>query len=202
MYLSGILDAGFDLCLHGSYLSTTEAGWYEQEVDLLQKTLGRPLGSRQDFLSFDYDKLFSAQENADIQFDISMGFPDRIGSRTGFSFPYFPYCLAEDRPYNVVEISLALMDVTLWSYMGLRGDAAWAAVEAELLRLRRVGGCVSCVWHPIVFGGARDPGSEDLYWRLVDDVKRNHGLATDGRTVNAFWRERAAEYPSFSAICD
>ncbi len=55
---------------------------------------------------------------------MSMGFPDRIGPRAGFSYPYFPYCLDEDRPYDVVEISLFLMDVTLRSYMGLKGRAS------------------------------------------------------------------------------
>ena len=166
-YLRAISDGGFDVCLHGSYRSTENDRWYAEEVELLAQRLQRPLGSRQHYLSFNYDALFQAQEMSGIQYDMSMGYPDRSGARSGFSFPYFPYCVQADRPYNVVEISLFLMDVTLRSYMGLTGAAAATEVDRQLNEVRKVNGCVSVVWHPIVFGGARDPGDEELYWRIV-----------------------------------
>jgi hypothetical protein len=196
--LRAITEAGFDLCLHGSYRSTENPGWYAEEVALLTDRLCRPLGSRQHFLSFDYDVLFSSQERTGIRYDMSLGYPDRNGPRAGFSHPYFPYCLNEDRPYDVLEIGLALMDVTLHSYMGLDRTAAWPVIEASLADVRRKRGCISVVWHPIVFGGARDPGYDRLFWSLVREVVSTGGLATDGRTVNAHWRERAAAYASFS----
>jgi len=197
-YLRRILDDGFEVCLHGSYRSTEVADWYVGEVELLTRMLNRPIGSRQHFLSFDYDTLFAAQERAGIQFDMSMGFPDHAGPRAGFSYPYFPYCLKEDRAYDVVQISLFLMDVTLRSYMGLKGARAWHYMEAELGRLRDVGGFVSVVWHPIVFGGARDPGYDELFWKMVDHVHHTNGLATDGRTINEYWRGISKSYPSFT----
>ena len=197
-YLRVITENDFELCLHGSYRSTENPEWYAQEVELLSERLGRPLGSRQHFLSFDYDALFDIQERSGIQFDMSMGFPDRIGPRAGFSFPYFPWNFEQDRPYNVLEISLFLMDVTLRSYMGLRSEDAWAEVSQSLDALRQKRGGVSVVWHPIVFGNARDPGYGELFWRLVNHVKSTDGVATDGRTINDFWRRRAASYPSFA----
>jgi hypothetical protein len=57
---------------------------------------------------------------------------------------------------------------------------------------------VSLVWHPIVFAGARDPGYGELYWKLVDRIVESGGLATDGRTLDEHWRQRAREYP---ALC-
>ncbi len=197
-YLRVILDAGFDLCLHGSYLSTENPEWYVEEVALLTQRLSKPLGSRQHFLSFDYDNLFTAQEQAGIQYDMSMGFPDRTGSRSGFSYPYFPYCLKEDRPYNILQFSLFLMDVTLQSYMGLKDLSAWEVIKATLDDLRLKQGCVSAVWHPIVFGGARDPGYDRLFWKMVNYTQKTGGLATDGRTINDFWRKHAKNYSSFS----
>ena len=197
-YLRVIPDSGFDLCLHGSYRSTEKPEWYAAEVELLARRLGRPLGSRQHYLSFEYDTLFATQEEVGIQYDMSMGFPDRTGPRAGFSFPYFPYCLEEDRPYDIVQISLFLMDVTLRSYLGLKGVRATEAASATLNELQRKKGCASVVWHPIVFGGARDPGYDELYWAVIEHVRRTGGLATDGRTINDFWRERARCYPSFS----
>jgi len=198
-YLRAIPEAGFDLCLHGSYRSTERAEWYVEEVALLTARLGKPVGSRQHFLSFDYETLFRAQEQAGIQYDMSMGYPDQPGPRAGFSYPYFPYSIVDDRPYDVVQLSLFLMDVTLRSYLGLKGEQAWEAIEQTLDDLRRKRGCASAVWHPIVFGGARDPGFDELFWRLTDRVREGGGIATDGATINAFWRDRASRYPSFAA---
>lgn len=199
-YLRVITENDFELCLHGSYRSTENPNWYAEEVELLSERLGRPVGSRQHFLSFDYDALFGIQEKCGIRYDMSMGFPDRIGPRAGFSFPYFPWNIEEDRPYNVLEISLFLMDVTLRSYMGLRSDVAWTEISDSLDALRRKRGGVSVVWHPIVFGNARDPGYGDLYWRLVEYVSATNGLATDGRTISEHWRRRATGYPSFEHL--
>jgi hypothetical protein len=199
-YLRSVTDAGFDLCLHGSVRSTENRDWYVEEAALLERRLGRPRGSRQHFLSFDYDALFSAQEKAGIQYDMSMGFPDQIGPRAGFSHPYFPYCIEQDRPYDVLQISLFLMDVTLRHYLGLKPPDAWQAIERTLDQLSRVSGCASAVWHPIVFGGARDPGYDELYWRMVSRVRETAGLATDGRTVNAHVRRRARAYASFAQL--
>lgn len=196
--LRAIVDAGFDLCLHGSYRSTEVPGWYESEVEILSRGLARPNGNRQHYLSFDYDALFRAQERAGIRYDMSIGYPDCIGSRCGFSFPYFPYSLDEDRPYDVVEIGLSIMDVTLRGYMRLKGENAWAAIQREIDVLASSGGCSSVVWHPIVFAGARDPGYDRLYWRLVDRVIAGGGLATDGRTIDLHWRRYAAQFSSFS----
>jgi hypothetical protein len=199
-YLRTILNEDFELNLHGSYRSTEKLDWYIDEANVLARVLSKPLGSRQHFLSFHYDRLFTAQERSGIQYDMSMGYPDRTGPRAGFSYPYFPYCLSEDRPYNVLEISLFLMDVTLRSYLGLKGEEAWSVIEEELARVRRKRGCVSVVWHPIVFGGARDPGYDALFWKLVEYVQGTNGLPTDGRTINACWRARANEYSSFASL--
>lgn len=195
--LKVILASGFDLCLHGSVRSTERPGWYEEEAATLALHLATALGSRQHFLSFAPDALFAAQERAGIRYDMSMGYPDRTGPRTGCSFPYFPYCLAEDRPYRVLQIGLCLMDVTLRSYMGLKGERAWRVIHEALQGLRSRRGAASVVWHPIVFQGARDPGFDALYWRLVHSVLSNGGWATDGRALDAFWREQAAVHPSF-----
>ena len=199
-YLRVIVDEGFDLCLHGSYRSSELPEWYAEEVELLSRRLIKPLGSRQHFLSFTADALYTAQEQNGILYDMSMGFPDRIGPRSGFSYPYFPFCLSEERPYDVVQMGLMAMDVTLRTYMSLKEKEAWTAVRAILDALREKGGSTTIDWHPIVFGGARDPGYDRLYWKIVEHVHATGGLATDGRTLNSFWRKQARRYQSFTNV--
>jgi hypothetical protein len=47
--------------------------------------------------------------------------------------------------------------------MALSNQQAREEVDVTLERLRRKGGCASVVWHPIVFGGTRDPGIDDVF---------------------------------------
>jgi hypothetical protein len=198
-YLGCLTEDVADVCLHGSVRSTERTEWYEEEAALLGRCLRTPFGSRQHYLAFDYENLFRAQERAGIRYDMSIGYPDRTGSRSGFSYPFFPYSLAEERPFDVVEIGLFLMDVTLQSYMDLDAEEARPTTDRCLADLATRGGCASIVWHPIVFGGARDPGYGDLFWRIVDTVAASGGVATDGRPVDGWWRARAAGYGSFGA---
>jgi hypothetical protein len=195
--LRSIVDAGFDLAIHGSLASNSSLEAYAGEVKILAEQLGPPLGSRQHFLSFDPDVLVLAQERSGIEYDMSLGFPDHTGSRAGFSFPFYPFCVAEDRHYDVVQIGLVIMDVTLRTYMALSNQQAREEVDVTLEGLRRRGGCASVVWHPIVFGGARDPGMDDVFWHLVERVLETGGLATDGATINNYWRSRGHAYESF-----
>ena len=91
-----------------------------------------------------------------------------------------------------------MLSEVLRGYMGLRSAPARQVIDACLADLRRKRGCVSAVWHPIVFGGARDPGYGELYFDMIATVKATGGLATDGRTINAFWRDKARRYASFA----
>ena len=196
-YLKAIVDAEFDLCLHGSYRATESLEWYRDEVALLTNRLGRPSGSRQHFLSFCYEALFACLEATELEFDMSMGYPDHTGARNGLLHPYFPFSMTEERAFDVVELPLVLMDVTLRAYMKMKHEAAWEHIRSVVDQIARTGGCGSIVWHPIVFGNARDPGYGELYWKLIDYVQDTGGLATDGATMNRHWRVRAARYDSF-----
>jgi hypothetical protein len=50
-----------------------------------------------------------------------------------------------------------------------------------------------------VFGGARDPGYDCLFWDLVSYVRETGGVATDGKAINSFWRSLAGRYSSFAS---
>ena len=79
-------------------------------------------------------------------YDSSQGYADGPGMRAGLSLPYRPYDLAADRPLDMLELPLVVMDATLAEdrYLGLEADAgldrAVAVLErAARRRRRRVG---------------------------------------------------------------
>jgi len=199
-YLSQIPRRGFDLCLHGSYTSAFDEQRFSQEVDNFANAFGRPLGNRQHYLSFDYHSLYRTIERTGIQFDMSLGYPDMIGFRSAFSFAFFPYDRSSERPFDVLEIPLFAMDVTLRTYMGLQLRAAWKRTEPLLEQISAAGGAGSICWHPIIFGGARDPGYDTLFWMIVERAKELGGYVVAASDINSHIRQISSKYSSFSEL--
>ena len=97
-----------------------------------------------------------------------MAFAEHEGFRCGCSFPFRPYSLAEERPLDLVELPLAVMDGTLQEphYRGLAAADAELAAAAVLARALRSGGAVSLLWHNNRFDKRVSRGYDKVYWRL------------------------------------
>src|SRR5207248_7757008 len=58
---------------------------------------------------------------AEFEYDSSLGFAEEPGFSAGIARPFRPYDREQDRPLDLIEIPLALMDTSLLSrrYLGL-----------------------------------------------------------------------------------
>ena len=86
---------------------------------ILAEQLAPPLGSRQHFFRSIRTCCSWPRSVRVSSTTCRWGIPTGLGAASGFSFPFFPYCVEEDRPYDVVQIGLVIMDVTLRTYMAL-----------------------------------------------------------------------------------
>ncbi len=51
-----------------------------------------------------YHLLMEELEETDIKYDISISYCDTLGYRAGISYPYYPFNIEENKPFNVLEI--------------------------------------------------------------------------------------------------
>ena len=102
------------------------------------------------------------------RYDTTLAFAEHEGFRCGCSFPFRPYSLAEERPLDLVELPLAVMDGTLQEphYRGLAAADAERAAASVLARALRSGGAVSLLWHNNRFDRRVSRGYDKVYWRL------------------------------------
>ncbi len=160
---------GFEVGVHGSYTSLDDPNGLAAEFDAVRARGFRPLGGRQHWLRFTLDRLIPAHESVGALYDSSMGWPDRLGFRSGACFAFPPYNFEQERPATFIEIPLVMMDQSLQAGPGDESD--WYNQVAELLSVsRRYGwGGVSLLWHPAAFGGgwlSKEVGN--VFWRLMD----------------------------------
>jgi hypothetical protein len=128
-----------------------------------------------------------------------MGFAEHEGFRSGFSFPYYPYYFAEDRPFNVLEIPLTIMDNTLNQYRHMNAEEAWLAVKSQLEYVERSGGCCTLLWHNTYFDESMYPGYGGVYWRALEWTAAHGGWGASAREIWEWWQRRTQEqYPTLS----
>ena len=113
-----------------------------------------------------------------FRYDSSVGFSDAPGFRAGIAQPYRPWDHDADEPAALVEIPLAVMDVTLAEerYLGLSATAAERRLHALIEWAAENGGGFSVLWHTDRFDPATAHGWDRLYVRFIETVRAAGGV--------------------------
>jgi hypothetical protein len=160
--------------LHGSKQAT-----FDYKILLKQKSLFESngfvtKGYRNHYLYFDYQRSFSALEKAGFLYDATLGFSEHIGYRAGISHPFYPFNILEDRPFNILEIPLSIMDVTLFSKtaMNLSYGKAKSLVFEMIDKASLINSHITILWHNTSFEFIDFPFWGKLYWDTIRYSKK------------------------------
>ena len=148
-------------------------------------------GIRYHYLRCLYHETLPLLERARFSYDTSLAFAEHEGFRCGCSFPFRPYSLAEERPLDLVELPLAVMDGTLQQphYRNLPAHEAERTAAAVFALVRASGGASSLLWHNSRFDPRLSRGYDEVYWKLVEGVREQGGIATSAGSIVARWRK-------------
>src|SRR5438067_194899 len=182
-----LLGAGSEIGLHGSYLAADDLERLARERALLAQLDGPLIGQRYHYLRVDPHRNLAPLAGVGFRYDTSLGFPDALGFRAGIAHPFRPWDLEHDRPANLVEVPLAVMDATLAEdrYEGLSAAAAKPRVLALLDWAAEHGGGFSILWHPERFDAASAHGWDRLYFEVIDAVRERGGVYVTARELGA-----------------
>ena len=172
-----LLEAGGEVGLHGSYLAAQDLEGLARERALLAQLDGRLIGHRYHYLRIDPHRNLAPLAGIGFRYDTSLGFPDALGFRAGIAHPFRPWDFARDRPADLVEVPLAVMDATLAEerYAGLSAAEAKPRVLSLLDWAAEHGGAFSILWHPERFDGPSARGWDRLYFELIEAVRERGG---------------------------
>jgi hypothetical protein len=159
------LDKNHRVGIHPSLASNRSVQKLRQEIDLLQKTLGRDVThSRQHFLSIRFPETFRMLVSAGIRHDYSMGFPDQPGFRAGIATPFPFFDLKENKATDLILHPVTFMDVTYRDHLRLTPAEALKSMDELIGRVRESNGDLITIWHNESLGD--DPrwhGWQDVY---------------------------------------
>jgi peptidoglycan/xylan/chitin deacetylase (PgdA/CDA1 family) len=173
-----LLETGSEVGLHGSYLAAEDLGRLARERLLLAQLDGPLIGHRYHYLRVDPHRNLAPLAGIGFRYDTTLGFPDTLGFRAGIAHPFRPWDFARDRPADLVEVPLAVMDATLAEerYAGLSAANAKPRVLSLLDWAAEHGGAFSILWHPERFDGPSARGWDRLYFELIEAVRERGGI--------------------------
>jgi peptidoglycan/xylan/chitin deacetylase (PgdA/CDA1 family) len=180
-----LVETGAEVGLHGSYLAAEDLDRLATERALLAQLEGPLAGQRYHYLRVDPHRNLAPLVRIGFHYDTSLGFPDALGFRAGIAHPFRPWDLERNRPSDLVEVPLAVMDATLAEerYEGLSADAARPRILALLDWAAEHGGGFSILWHPERFDAPSARRWDRLYFEVIDAVRERGGFCVSAREL-------------------
>jgi peptidoglycan/xylan/chitin deacetylase (PgdA/CDA1 family) len=171
------LDAnGWEVGLHGSYLSFRSVELLRREKERLEQVLSREvLGTRQHHLNLDVPGTWHLHRQAGLRYDSSYGLKHAIGFPNGMYRPFV------DEASGMYIIPLALMECFLFAAARHDVETAWKLVIRLLDEAEANDGVFVVLWHQRMFNAEEFPGYSVVYERLIrEGLSRGARFATCG----------------------
>ncbi len=124
------------------------------------------------YLRFDLPGSWKLLEDAGMELDASLGFPEQVGFRNNYGLPFRPYDMAGRKPFGFVEVPLHAMDGTLHRYMGLSQRES-VNRTIDLLDRHRKNAVISVLWHNTYFTPYKYKGFLDVYKTIIAYLREN-----------------------------
>jgi peptidoglycan/xylan/chitin deacetylase (PgdA/CDA1 family) len=157
------LDAnGWEIGVHGSYLSYVNKRLLKKEKDLLEKILGHKVyGIRQHYLNMN-NKTWQIQKECGFNYDTSFGFTDEIGFKEEKYTPFKP--MNDD----FIVFPQIIMDIC---FMSTRNK--WDRLEEIINICKEKNSILVINWHQRVFNDKEFPGYKEAYINIISILKAN-----------------------------
>ncbi len=189
--IAEVVGLGDEVGLHPSYTSYLLPNRIVDERAELAALSGLAPSSvvRHHYLRVRPDGGPAALARSGLEVDSSLGWAERPGFRSGFSFPHRLYDLERESILPLVEVPLLLMDATLDQprFLDLSPSEATRLARHAVDALAWTGGGASILWHNDRFDRFEPPRMAALYEELLAlAVERGAWLAPVGEVGARF----------------
>jgi peptidoglycan/xylan/chitin deacetylase (PgdA/CDA1 family) len=184
-------EKGAEIGLHGGHTACKDLDTLVEEKKRLENVLGRPVrGYRNHFLKFRIPDTWENLHAAGFQYDSTMGYPDCVGFRNGMCHPFRPYNRTTNKIIDILEFPLVIHDTTLFDYMQLDGNEAWAVTKDLINKTEKNQGVITILWHNTTFLSA---SGAKFYEKILEYCKAKNAWMTNAGEIAAFWRESVGQ---------
>ena len=133
---------------HPSYSTYNDAEFFQKEKNKIEKAFGLSVvAGRQHYLRFALPLTWRIWEEAGMEWDSTLGYPDSPGFRCGVCYEFPVFDIEQRIQLNLTERPLIVMDMTLIAYLGLPVAQAMEKVKKLMLEVEKYDGEFVFLWH-------------------------------------------------------
>src|ERR1051325_461967 len=171
---ASVLESGCEIGLHGGHGAAEREEILLAHKKRLEQAAGKPVtGYRSHYLRMDVPQTWNLLMKNGFSHDTTLGYSDSTGFRNGMCHPFYPYDRGKKQFLDIVELPLAIMDVTLFNHMNLDSSQAKQLCTRLLARVAELNGVLCFLWHNNNMQGAMG----DFYsWFLQEAFDRGGWL--------------------------
>jgi len=180
-----IVDQGWEVGLHGGHEAFNNLDVLKREKNRLENILDRKvIGYRNHFLRFKVPDTWELLKEAGFKYDATYGHSYCVGFRNGMCHPFRPYNLRTNCEIDILEIPLAIMDMTLYdTYMRLDAQSAWIMTKNLIDTTERYNGVLTVLWHNTYLTGE----NLKFYKKILDYCNDKNAWITSAENIYKFW---------------
>ncbi|MFB3789245.1 MAG: polysaccharide deacetylase family protein [bacterium] len=170
--LADLRRRGHEIGFHAGYYTFEDPERFAEEKARLTQSLGNGrLGGRQHYLRFRAPDTWRIWEKNGMAYDSTLSYAEQEGYRCGTCHPFQPYDLVHNRPLDILEIPLIIMDGALRQYRKLTPEEGEQRILTLAQRCKNVNGAFTLLWHNTSLAGDwREWG--EMYRRVLPQLAR------------------------------
>ena len=162
---------GWGVGLHANYYYFDDTSNLKMNKEILELVSNsKIIGNRTHYLRFKIPETFHKLIESNIKYDTSIGYPDRVGFRAGFAFPYKPFNIERNEVINIIEIPLIIMDVVLFAQFGQDKERILRKIKELINKVEGVGGYITINWHNIYLSNEEFNGCREMYEEILNYI--------------------------------
>lgn len=166
-----IASRGHEIGIHGTLESSEDPVAMSGSIGRLNDICEKPVsGIRQHYLKYHIPVTTKIQQNSGIQYDASLGFAEQIGFRNSYALPFRLYDFENGQAFDIWQIPLNVMDVTLLGYMEIPVEEILEAIRPILAEVSRFGAIIAMLWHNCNLDNEEFPGIYEVYQKVLKEV--------------------------------
>lgn len=161
---------GHEVGFHPGYQTFGNPEQFHIEKQRMDVALGATrYGGRQHFLRFRAPDTWRHWEEAGLTCDSTLSYADHEGFRCGTCHPFQPFDIERDRPLDLWEIPLIVMEGTLKQYRNLTPEQGEERILTLAQRCKAVNGFFTLLWHNTSLQGEWTPWAA-MYRRVLPQL--------------------------------
>ena len=174
--LEKLKQQGFEVGLHGSIGTATEAAQMRRELETVPPD---SQGLRFHYLRWEPRSTPALVDASGcFTYDSTLGFAEHFGFRHSYCLPFYPFDFTTGTAYSFLEIPLNVMDATLHhpNYLQLNAEDILPALRPVLAEVEKFGGVASVLWHNDHFDPANTVTGPRQFAEIMGYLQQ-HGAA-------------------------